>query len=362
MSTGSLSAPAPSRARALATAALAALAAATACTPVPARAATDWMPQFERLIATSGSGAAAVAFLETLEASQRQTSDYHWALARAYRAADRPEAAAMALGVYEALKPEPRRDVKELHEWLFHHAGQYLNRATAHLHRGDTKAAVHDYLHGTMCDHAILGRQDEGLGDTSLNALDRLVHRRPERPDHWYVLGTYHYHRNHLEAAHRAFEQYRDHATDAYDQWRARIWLDRTSEDIAAQSKLVAEMLKEAEASRPAGSGAEGAAAQAASGAEDAATPAGSGAEGAAAPRATAAELAANARRIDMDARIRDLENRIRDLKELRSGKVAIAYGSIPVVTAYNQRKVKADIAAAEASLAELIAARDELR
>src|SRR5579862_4690956 len=77
-----------------------------------------WMPDFDSRMAAPGKSREALTLLESLPIADRQSAEYHWALATVYRALEKPAPAAEALATYSLLQPTSQRDVIPLHSWL----------------------------------------------------------------------------------------------------------------------------------------------------------------------------------------------------------------------------------------------------
>src|SRR5947209_17413320 len=143
------------RSRFLARAALV-LVLVTAGRPTPAQGDPGWLAGVEKDLAAPGGGAKAVATLEAQPLAQRQTRDYHWALARALQADDKPGPAAQAVRVFDMLPPStPGRDTSSVSKWLGKKGVEEYKAAIAAQEKGDRATAVKAYLRAVMLDSAV---------------------------------------------------------------------------------------------------------------------------------------------------------------------------------------------------------------
>jgi hypothetical protein len=204
------------------------------CLAAQAQAAAAWLAKFEQTMADPGAAPAALEMLRALPQGAKQTSDYHWALARAYQAADQPSAAAEAVATYGILPPNPPRDLTPIKNWLSERSNTLYSRATESIHAGDGKTGIKSFLQAVKCDPAVLVKDNAGVGDASLQALKRLVEKRPEKNDYRFQLGFISYLYGKSDVCEQALRAYIPREKDPYKAWRAHTWLGRIRWELAS--------------------------------------------------------------------------------------------------------------------------------
>jgi hypothetical protein len=199
-----------------------------------------WLKEFESCMTQPGTAASGVGYLEKLTEAERRSADYHWALARAYQAVDKPCPAAEAIATYRILPAGTKRDLAPVVAWLATRSRASYERALAAHEAGDLKTAVKSFLVAVKCDPAVLSKDDHGLRALAGDALVRLVNRDPVRPEVRFHRAYYGVLFGETEAAVRGFEMLGMMETDLYKKWRAKVWLDRIRQDLKAGNVLAA--------------------------------------------------------------------------------------------------------------------------
>lgn len=188
------------------------------------------LAQAEALLATPP---AALAMLEALPLSERQSQDYHWMLARAAHAADRPALAAEAAATATLLLPGAPRDFAPVRQWLATRARQAQARALAQASTHPALAAA-AYLDAVKADGAVLADDDRGLRAGSLGLLREQRVHAPADPALAFELGWHLYFQGESAAARRAFAEAVPLEPDPYRKWRDQLWVDRLDREAAA--------------------------------------------------------------------------------------------------------------------------------
>ena len=213
-----------------------------------------WLPAVEKLIAAPGSGAAAVKQLEALPLADRQTRDYHWALARAYQADAKPGPAGDAARVMDMLPPGGTdRDLSAVSSWLKKTSVDEYKAAMAAQKKADKSNAVKSYLRAVTLDPAIQSKDDGGLRDLSMQMLDSAVAKKKGDAALLYKHGICCYLFGRPAESEASFDAYVKIETSPYAAWRGKLWLDKVraertaarAQDAAAASEDKARHAKE---------------------------------------------------------------------------------------------------------------------
>jgi hypothetical protein len=201
----------------------------------------DWMVEFKNQM--SHGGVQAVGFLEGLPLEQRKTSEYHWALALACKAAAKPCPAAEAVAIYKIIPHEKERDLHSLTVWLRAQSHQFLGKSGTVTAAGDAKLALKCFLAAVKCDATALNKDVSGLRATASAALEKLVTKNPRRAESQFLRAFYAVRFGENGTAIHAFEALVDLETDPYKKWRAQVWLEwlrQESREARAKDALAA--------------------------------------------------------------------------------------------------------------------------
>ncbi|MBI4859203.1 MAG: hypothetical protein HY815_02865 [Candidatus Riflebacteria bacterium] len=311
----------------------------------PCQDPAGWMARVEQLLAKPGGAPEALKALRSLPVEIRGTADYQWMGARTHMALAEHDLCAINAATYRFLPRSIERDFTAVNRWLAGRAEEFMALATESLAKGLNDEAAKRYFEAVLCNQAILGRQDEGLGKQTLTALDRLVKTTPNRADYWFGLGFYNYYFSHLEAARRAFEVAIDKEPDPYRKWMLGVWRQRTEAEMAVERQQD-EQEKKAKADREARE-----ARVAASGPGPGQTASGVPGE--------AERYEAALHRSSLDADIREVDRRIFDLKGKLAGRVTVLTNGTVGVEAVNHKKVNEELQQLEARRSDLVSQRD---
>lgn len=194
-----------------------------------------WLAGVEKDLAAPGGGAKAVTTLEALPLPERQTRDYHWALARAFQADSKPGPAAEAVKVFEMLPPSnPARDIDDVTKWLGKKAVEEYKAAIAAQQKGDRASAVKGYLRAVLEDSAVQARDDKGLRDLGLRTMDATLAKKQNDPGFRFKHALYSYLFGRLPEAAASFDAYTKIEKQPYGAWRGKLWLDHVNTEVAA--------------------------------------------------------------------------------------------------------------------------------
>jgi tetratricopeptide (TPR) repeat protein len=208
----------------------------------------NWMADFRKVFGRGGP--TSLAFLENLPQEQRQTAEYHWALAQAFKAAAKPCPAAEAVATYGILPHENARDLAAVNTWLKAQSRRYLALSTKAKAAGNLKVALKAYLAAVKCDPSVVSKDPTGLKATASAAIGRLVSKDPSRPESQHLQGFFSYLFGDSATALRCFGALADLESDPYKKWRAQIWREwirRESKEAVAKSALAAAVAAGAE-------------------------------------------------------------------------------------------------------------------
>lgn len=203
---------------------------ATAVTADPA-----WLADVERDLATPGGGAKAVASLEALPLDQRQSRDYHWALARALLADGKHGPAAESLRVFELLPPAaPDRDIDAMKKATRARALEEYQAAMAALAKSDQPGAVKAYLRASMMDPGIQAKDDAGLREVVVKSLDNAVAKKSDDAALRFRHAMCAYLFGRLPESEASFEAFQKVEKVPYYAWRGKLWQDKVKAERGA--------------------------------------------------------------------------------------------------------------------------------
>jgi hypothetical protein len=210
-----------------------------------------WLGEFEDRLAVPAKAKDTVAWLAALPLEERQSADFHWAMARACQAADKAGPSAEAVALYSILPARPRRDLEPVKAWLAKKGEESFAMARTAQASGDMKTAVKRFLVAVKCNPSLLGEDDRGLRDMASGALGRLCDRNPTRPDYRYHLGFYGNLFGETPTAVEAYQAVVQMETDPYKKWRAQTWLGSFLREKAEEKRLANAALAKAKTAAP---------------------------------------------------------------------------------------------------------------
>lgn len=190
------------------------------------------MEEIEPLLGQPGNGAAVVEVLERMPFADRQSADYHWMLARALRAADRPGPAAEAVALCALLDPRRERDLDAVRRWLAERAQVLAQAARDANSRQDARASTRALLEAGKCDPRVLA-EDRSAAESALGDLERAARKHPDRPALRFQSGFINYLHGQTDKAAADLRAYVAAERDPYRNWRARVWLERVDWEVA---------------------------------------------------------------------------------------------------------------------------------
>ena len=215
---------------------LAFVCAVVAVLAAPAWCDPAWLAGVEKDIAAPGGGANAIKTLEALPLADRQTRDYHWALARACQADNKPVPAGDAVAVFGMLPPAtPSRDTSAVEKWIRTKATEEYKAAVEAQKKGDRANGVKGYLRAIELDPAIQGKDDHGLSDLSQKMLANAVQKKPTEPALRFKHAVCSYLFGRLSDAASSFDTYCKIEKSPYQAWRGKLWLDKVNAELSAQ-------------------------------------------------------------------------------------------------------------------------------
>jgi hypothetical protein len=192
----------------------------------------DWMVRAEALSA-KGSPKAAMALLAALPLSVRQTPDYHWELARVAQAAGDVDQAAEAHRLLTLLLPGCSRSLSPVSNWLQIQARRLFDQAMGEP-KARRPAAATLYGRAVKADSSLLAAPDRGLGELAVEGARAAAEARPAQPELARELGWQLYLQGRLTGARRAFDSCRSLTPDSLSKWKCQLWLDRIGREQAA--------------------------------------------------------------------------------------------------------------------------------
>lgn len=186
-----------------------------------------WTAQVEPMLKEKGKGQAVLDVLLKLPIEERQSVEYHSALARAEADLLHQETAADALLMLSVLTQEARAEVAPVKAWLKKRADQQYKLALAGVLTKDLKTASRAYLGAVRLDSGVLALDDKGLRPLCLKALKNTIEKQPDRADLYFKLGVYAHFVGESVTATDSFRKGAALENDPYLRWRNEAWIKK---------------------------------------------------------------------------------------------------------------------------------------
>lgn len=184
-----------------------------------------WTAAIKPITGVKGQGQAVLDVLLPLPLAEKQTVEYHIAVARAYADVLKQYDAADALLMLGIIDRTPHPEVAPVQTFLKKRAGQSYILAMAAKKVNKPKDAVKAYMDAVRLDSTVLLKEDQGLREMALKAMRSTVEKRPERTDLHFLLGVYSQAAGESGTAIKSFQDCMIHEKDPYLRWRAEAWL-----------------------------------------------------------------------------------------------------------------------------------------
>jgi hypothetical protein len=188
-----------------------------------------WTKQVEPLLKEKGKGKDVLEIIQKLPIEERQSIEYHSALARASLDVQASEQAADALLMLGALTPDPRPKVAAVKAWTKGRADQQYKLAVMAMaaKNKDLKIASRAYLSAVRLDSGVLAQDDKGLRPICLKALRNTIEKQPDRADLYFKLAVYAHFVGEPVLALDSFRKGTALEQDPYLRWRNEAWIKK---------------------------------------------------------------------------------------------------------------------------------------